>query len=92
MARDERNEAESESKGSARTGTGRIRDAMAEGDDTDGDAGQSDETDDEAVRVEIEPLDTPIEQESIDPENALFVVLGMALTVLVVVRFLSVLP
>lgn len=41
---------------------------------------------------EVEPLDTPIQKGAIDPENALFVVLGMVLTVLIVVRFLSVLP
>ena len=50
------------------------------------------ETDDGERPFEVEPLDTPIESGTIDPENALFVVLGMVLTVLVVVRFLSVLP
>jgi hypothetical protein len=48
--------------------------------------------DEEELPFEVEPLDTPIESGTIDPENALFVVLGMVLTVLVVVRFLSVLP
>jgi len=50
-----------------------------------------DETDEE-ITFEVEPLDTPIEKGAIDPENALFVVLGMVLTILVVVRFLSILP
>jgi hypothetical protein len=48
--------------------------------------------DEEDLPFEVEPLDTPIEKGTIDLENALFVVLGMVLTVLVVVRFLSVLP
>ncbi|HKL28502.1 MAG TPA: hypothetical protein VJ898_04465 [Natrialbaceae archaeon] len=63
------------------------------GDDPRTDAESPDtEEDEEELPFEVEPLDTPIEKGAIDPENALFVVLGMVLTVLVVVRFLSVLP
>lgn len=73
--------------------TGRNADSPEELDDEDeGNEGSEETEDGEAAPVEIEPLDTPIEAGTIDPENALFVVLGMVLTVLVVVRFLSVLP
>ncbi|MFT4889496.1 MAG: hypothetical protein ACI9YT_000405 [Halobacteriales archaeon] len=70
--------------------TGRIDD-MPEELDEGGESGEETEGVEEAP-VEIEPLDTPIEAGTIDPENAVFVVLGIVLTVLVVVRFLSVLP
>lgn len=58
---------------------------------TDDESGKTGEAVEEPP-VEFDPPDTPIEKGTIDPENALFVVLGMVLTALVVVRFLSVLP
>lgn len=73
--------------------TGKIDDIPVELDDGVEGSERGEETEAvEGASVEIEPLDTPIEAGTIDPENALFVVLGMVLTVLVVVRFLSVLP
>lgn len=62
---------------------------------TEADQQNEDETQatgEDDVPLDITPLDTRIETGSIDPENALFVLLGIVLTVMVVVRFLSVLP
>lgn len=62
---------------------------------TDADQQTEDETQvagEDDLPLEVNPLDTRIETGAIDPENALFVVLGMALTVMIVVRFISVLP
>jgi len=88
------------SDGTPATGAERppVRDgdsATGSGDDIPEELEDGDGEETEAVEeapVEIEPLDTPIEAGTIDPENALFVVLGIVLTILVVVRFLSVLP
>ncbi len=54
---------------------------------------QEDLTDlDEVEGIQIESPDTPIERGTIDRENAAFVVLGVLISVLVFLEFLSVLP
>lgn len=47
---------------------------------------------DDVEGIEVEAPDTPIERGTIDRENALFVVLGVAISVLVFLEFLTVLP
>lgn len=89
MDTDERDDADSGD--SPWNGSDQRQDAIVEDEPETPEEG-ADESDEEDVPIEIEPLDTPIEKGSVDPENALFVVLGMVLTILVVVRFLSVLP
>lgn len=42
--------------------------------------------------IQIRSLDEVVERGHVDVENALFVVLGVALSVLVVLRFISVVP
>jgi hypothetical protein len=42
--------------------------------------------------IQVRSLDEAVERGRVDVENALFVVLGVALSVLVVLRFLSVVP
>jgi len=54
---------------------------------------QEDLTDlDEVEGIRVEAPDTPIERGTIDRENAAFVVLGVLISVLVFLEFLSVLP
>jgi len=47
---------------------------------------------DEVEGIQIESPEAPIERGTIDRENALFVILGVVLSVVVFLEFLSVLP